>query len=83
MPQTIQELLDVFNLEQIEPNLFRGGSSPHTDRQRVFGGDRCSGSRCGQPAGVSPPKIGRRTRCMPTSSIPDVPICRSSTTSTM
>lgn len=37
MPQTIDELLEVFNLEQIEPNLFRG-LSPHTDRQRVFGG---------------------------------------------
>lgn len=37
MPSTIQSLLDIFNLEELEHNLFRG-QSPSTGLQRVFGG---------------------------------------------
>lgn len=37
MPSTIRDLLDIFNLEELEHNLFRG-KSPRTGLQRVFGG---------------------------------------------
>src|SRR5690606_62123 len=37
MTSTIQGLLDIFNLEELELNLFRG-QSPQTGLQRVFGG---------------------------------------------
>lgn len=37
MTSTIQGLLDIFNLEELELNLFRG-QSPQTGWQRVFGG---------------------------------------------
>lgn len=37
MPSSVVELLDLFDLEAIEDNLFRG-RQPHTLMQRVFGG---------------------------------------------
>lgn len=37
MPESLQELIDVLDLEKIEDNLFRG-SSPQTAMQRTFGG---------------------------------------------
>ena len=37
MPASAGELVDLLELEQLDPNLFRG-RQPDTDRQRVFGG---------------------------------------------
>lgn len=38
MPATVNELVDLLQIEQLEVNLFRGGQPPHSKLKRVFGG---------------------------------------------
>lgn len=37
MPESVEELVDLLELEEIEPGLYRG-RQPRTELQRVFGG---------------------------------------------
>ena len=74
MSDSLDDLLDLLDLEQIEVNLFRG-RSPDETRQRVFGGQVAAQALVAAGRTVKR-KTGRCTRCMPTSSTPGTPRCR-------
>ena len=79
MPSSVEELVDLLDLEVIEDNLFRG-RQPATRLQRVFGGQVLAQSLVAAVRTV-PERVHRATRCTPTSCVPATRRCRSSTTS--
>ena len=76
MPESLEDLVELLDLEMIDVDLFRG-RQPHTSMQRVFGG-QVLGQALAAASRTSIPS-GSCTRCTGTSCAPATPPYRSST----